>query len=181
MEKVIFLGDSITRGFAQLDRFKNVINMGISGNRTLEVIGRLNSVAIEKPDKLFLMIGINDFIINKEKWGDHLKIPFLESYHLLLHTLKLSTPKTKFFIQAILPLNVSMIVSNEEVKNFNKEIDELNMEIKKMAKKFDMTFIDFTQEFKNKNNYLKEEFTMDGLHLNEAGYEVFYNQVKKFI
>ncbi|MGI6781330.1 MAG: SGNH/GDSL hydrolase family protein [Acholeplasmataceae bacterium] len=181
MEKVIFLGDSIIAGFTLLNRFKNVINMGIGGDKTIEVIGRINSVSIQKPDKLFLMVGINDFTTNKEKWGDHLKIPFAESYHLLLHTLKLSLPQTKFFVMAILPLNVSSIVSPEEVKRFNEELDEKNQIIKKLANEFNMTFIDFTDKFKDKNNYLKEEFTIDGTHLTQAGYEVFYNEIKGLV
>lgn len=181
MEKVIFLGDSITYNFTQLKRFKNVINMGIGGDKTIEIIGRLNSVALQKPDKLFLMVGINDFTTNKGKWGDHLRIPFLESYRLLLQILKLSLPKTKFFIQAILPLNVSSIVSKEEISIFNKEIDELNKVIKKLTAEFEMTFIDFTKIFKDKNNHLKQEFTIDGTHLTEAGYETFYKEIKDLI
>ncbi len=181
MEKVVFLGDSITYGFIQLTRFKNVINMGVGGDKTIEIIGRLNSVTLEKPNKLFLMVGINDFTTNKGKWGNHLRIPFKESYRLLLETLKLSLPKTKFFIQAILPLNISSIVNKEEVSDFNKEIDELNMTIKKLANEFKMTFIDFTKKFKDENNNLKVEYTIDGTHLTEAGYEVFYNEIKDLI
>lgn len=181
MEKVVFLGDSITYYFAQLERFKNVINMGIGGDKTIEIIGRLNSVTLQKPDKLFLMVGINDFTTNKGKWGDHLQIPFKESYRLLLQTLKLSLPKTKFFIQAILPLNISSIVSEEEVSIFNKEIDKFNKVIQKLANEFEMTFIDFTKTFKDKNNNLKQEFTIDGTHLTEAGYEAFYNEIKDLI
>ncbi len=181
MEKVIFLGDSLIAGFTLLTKFKNVINMGVGGDKTIEVIGRINSVTIQKPDKLFLMVGINDFTTNKEKWGDHLKIPFKESYHLLLHTLKLSLPKTKFFIMAVLPLNVSSIVSKEEVKRFNEELDEMNQLIERLANEFNMTFIDFTQKFKDKYNNLKEEFTIDGTHLTEKGYEMFYHEIKNFV
>ncbi len=181
MEKVIFLGDSITYNFTQLKRFKNVINMGVGGDKTIEVIGRLNSVTFQKPDKLFLMVGINDFTTNKGKWGDHLKIPFLESYHLLLKTLKLSLPKTKFIIQAILPLNISSIVSLEEVGKFNQEIDELNKEIKSLAIEFGMTFIDFTKKFKDEHNNLKKEYTIDGTHLTEEGYETFFNEIKGLV
>ena len=32
--------------------------MGVGGDKTIEVIGRLNSVTFQKPDKLFLMVGI---------------------------------------------------------------------------------------------------------------------------
>lgn len=181
MEKVIFLGDSIIYNFTQLERFKNVINMGIGGDKTIEVIGRINSVALKRPDKLFLMVGINDFTTNKGKWGDHLRIPFFESYRLLLQTLKLSLPKTKFFIQAILPLNISSIVSKEEVSEFNKEIDQLNKIIKSLAVEFEMTFIDFTKKFKDENNNLKKEYTVDGTHLTEVGYEVFYNEIKGLV
>ena len=43
------------------------------------------------------------------------------------------------------------------------------------------SFIDFTKKFKDENNNLKVEYTIDGTHLTEAGYEVFYNEIKDLI
>lgn len=181
MKKVVFLGDSLTNWFTKLDRFKNVINMGVAGDKTIEIIGRLNAVTLEQPDQLFLMVGINDFTTNKGKWGDNLRIPFLESYHLLLHILKISLPKTQFIVQAMLPLGVCGLATIDEVESFNKEISNLNKEIEKLAKKFNMKFIDFSNKFKDENKRLKQEYTIDGVHLSDDGYEIFYNEIKDFV
>lgn|SRR5690554_1285955 len=181
MEKIVFLGDSITAGFENLKQFPNVINMGVGGDKTIEVIGRLNSVTLEKPDKLFLMVGINDFTTNKGKWGDHLRIPFYQSYELVLDILKLSLPKTKFIVMAILPVNVSDIVLESEVDQFNEELDQINNKIKVLAEQRKMEYINFANSFKDKNNRLKDEFTIDGTHLTEAGYELFLNEILKYL
>lgn len=181
MSEVVFLGDSITAGFTQLSRFDNVTNMGIGGDKTIEIIGRLNSVTIKKPSKIFLMVGINDFTTNKGKWGDHLKIPFEQSYQLLLDVLKGSVPNTKIITQAILPLNVSSIALEEEIDAFNKEITKWNETIKVVSEKLKIEFIDFTNKFKDEKGRLKLEYTIDGTHLSELGYEVFYESVKPLI
>lgn len=181
MSKVVFLGDSITQGFTKLAQFENVKNMGISGDKTIEIIGRLNSVTLEKPEKLFLMCGINDYTTNKGKWGDNLRIPFVQSYSAMLAILKTSMPNTKYYLQAILPLNVSAIALEEEIDEFNAEITELNKEIKKLAEEYGMEFIDFTDKFKDEKGRLKAEFTMDGTHLTELGYDAFLESVKDLI
>ena len=62
-ENIVFFGDSITHQYT-LEKFypKNiVINSGIDGNVTKDLIGRIeNDVYRYNPSKVFLLIGIND-------------------------------------------------------------------------------------------------------------------------
>jgi len=180
MNKIIFYGDSITAGFQQLEK-NGIINMGIGGDKTLELLGRLSSVTIHKPDKLFVLVGINDFTTNKGKWGDHLKIPFEKTYDLLLEIIKLSMPDTKCYILGILPLNVSSIVSEDEVDAFNHEITNINLFIKATAESKGMHYVDITDVFKDEKGHLKSEYTMDGTHLTDEGYNTFYDHVIPYI
>lgn len=180
MKKIVFYGDSITAGFKQLES-AGVINMGVGGDKTIELIGRLSSVTILKPDKLFILVGINDFTTNKGKWGDHLKIPFDKTYDILLETIKLSIPETQVYVLGVLPVNVSSIVLDQEVFDFNHEITELNQFIKALAESKGFQYVDITDAFKDENGYLKASFTPDGTHLNDDGYNVFYNQIIRYI
>ena len=60
--EIVFLGNSITDGAEWTELFDNpnVINRGISGDITAGVLYRLDEVTRSKPEKIFLMIGVND-------------------------------------------------------------------------------------------------------------------------
>ena len=59
---VVFVGDSITEGglWSEWLPGVDVINRGISGNTTQDILDRMPHIVSVKPDKLFLMIGVND-------------------------------------------------------------------------------------------------------------------------
>ena len=79
-DKILFLGDSITERYNFKKYFPNhkIINSGVGGNLTTDILDDLdNRVFIYKPDKVFILIGINDIIYteltNKENyiWNDN--------------------------------------------------------------------------------------------------------------
>lgn len=180
-EKIMFVGDSLTEWFKELNEISNVLNFGIVGNKTNEIIGRLENIVRERPDKVFLMVGINDFFTNKGKWGGELRTPLLESYNVMLKILKMSLPNTTFYIQAILPVSESELAASDEVVSFNQEIDQLNIEIEKLAKDFNMNFLNFTKDFKDIDGTLKKEYTIDGTHLSESAYKLLSSLLDEFI
>lgn len=71
MTKLIFLGDSLTRGayggdfVAEVARrlpSYDIVNMGVGGSTVLNLLNRLASVIAEEPDGVFVMVGGNDSI-----------------------------------------------------------------------------------------------------------------------
>ena len=71
-ENIVFFGDSITEVY-KVDEFfpkRNVINSGISGDRTENLLERMDDVYRYNPSKVFLLIGIND--LNREKSIDEI-------------------------------------------------------------------------------------------------------------
>lgn len=180
MSKIVFLGDSITEGFVQLNQYKNIINMGISGNRTYEVLNRLDQVINEKPDELFLMIGINDIFMNAGVWHANNKTNPSLNYEKIVKTLKKALPNTKFYLQAILPVNRG-VLDPGLFRSFNEKIVSLNKDIEIISRKYQVNFIDYTNNFKDENNNLKLNYTTDGVHLNEKGYELMYSCLSKYL
>lgn len=180
MKNIVFYGDSIVANFKQLEQVDNLINMGIGGDKTIELIGRINAVTTLKPEKLFILVGINDFLVNKEVWGDHLKIPFYDTYELLLRTLKLSLPNLKIYTLAIFPINKTNFLTEEVAKKYNEEILIFNENISKISSNNIATHLNFTNKFKDSDGLLIDEYTIDGIHLSELGYNVFYNNVKPY-
>ena len=59
---IIFIGDSITDGceWSELLQNPNIKNRGIGSDTTYGVLKRLDNIIQSEPEKVFLMIGIND-------------------------------------------------------------------------------------------------------------------------
>lgn len=180
MDKVVFLGDSLTEGFKQLSDFDNVINMGISGNRTIEVIARIKEVISNNPKKLFLMIGTNDLLMNNGIWSDGLNVPTLTIYNTILEVLINNLNDTTLYIQAVLPVN-SGVIESGSVSFFNDEINRFNEKIKALASNYNLKFINYSDNFKDVEGKLKEALTYDGVHLTELGYQTMFNSIKEYI
>jgi lysophospholipase L1-like esterase len=171
---IIFLGNSITAGvdWTELLQRTDVRNRGISGDISFGVLERLNEVTEGKPAKLFILIGINDISRN---------IPdsfIVANYKKIIQRIKKESPKTKIYFQTLLPVNNEFT----QFKNhYNKDVHILfvNEELKKLAAAEKVTLIDLYPHFLDTEKKLDKKYTIDGLHLNAAGYRVWADILKK--
>lgn len=180
MKKIIFIGDSLTAGFIELNQYPNIINMGVNGDRTLEVIERLIQVKEKEPDKVFLLIGTNDILTNNQIWFKDLPISIKTTYEFIVRYLA-NNLQAEIYLLSLLPIaSVGGFIHNDDVKKVNQEIEQFNEYIKLVARKYKATYLAINKDF-FVNNQLNLNYTSDGLHLNQAGYEVFLNKIKKFL
>ncbi len=172
-DEIIFLGDSLTDLCEWSEFFRNarLKNRGICGDTTEGILNRINNIVESKPQKIFLMIGIND-LSQGRKVGD-----VLNSYKLILKTLQEQTPKTKVFIQSLLPVNT------QSFPNRNSELSEkvikVNATLKQLAKEFSFQYIDLYSSFLDSNHQLDAQYTSDGVHLNGQGYLIWKEIIEK--
>ena len=63
----LFLGDSLTEygNWRELFPGLDIKNRGIAGDTTDGVLHRLDGITALSPDKIFLMIGINDLLMGR--------------------------------------------------------------------------------------------------------------------
>ena len=166
---IIFLGDSITDSGEWSELFKNkkIKNRGISGDVTQGILDRLDGILKEKPKKIFLMIGINDLARGKtaEQVIEHIK--------QIANRIQSASPKTKLFIQSLLPVNDSFEKFNSHTDK-NKQVIKVNKAIQEMAGN-QFFYIDLHSSFKNAVGKLQKDYTNDGLHLNGNGYQNWKN------
>ncbi|AFZ19816.1 GDSL-type esterase/lipase family protein [Allocoleopsis franciscana] len=159
---IVFLGDSITDACEWQELFKNVRikNRGISGDTTKGILNRIHEVVESQPQKIFIMIGIND--LTK---GSSIDETF-NNYQDLLNILQKESPKTKVFVQSVLPVN------NQKYPNIgvNNNIINLNNRLRDLAQKLSFNYIDLFSDFLDSNNQLDAQYTTDGIHLNGQGY-----------
>ncbi len=175
---IVFLGNSITeRGkWQDLLPGMKVINRGIGGDNTFGVLGRLDGILAEKPARIYLLIGINDL-------GRGLPIAvIIHNYQRIIARIKQLSPKTKVYIQSVLPLNEA-VLPYAYLKGKNVKVQELNVAIQQVVQEHHLTFINLHEVFADEQGELKKELTEDGIHLKPMAYVewVKYLKAKKFI
>ena len=168
--EIIFLGDSLTDLCEWSEIFRNdrIKNRGICGDTTDGILNRITNIVESKPQKIFIMISIND--LNQ---GREIKT-ISDNYKQILDIFKSQIPETKIYLQSVLPVN----------KRFNKaEINEkvvqLNAKLKEFAQEFSVQYIDLFSYFLDKNNELDARYTLDGVHLNGEGYLLWKQVIEK--
>lgn len=172
-KSIIFLGDSITDGneWSEIFYNTNVKNRGISGDTTIGIMERLNTIVKEKPEKIFLMVGTNDL-------GElrHSTSTIIDDYKKILDFIKVQSPNTKVYVESILPVNTKKLKSPRK----NSDIKEINNQLKNISND-DAIYINLFDLFIDKNGELDEKYTHDGLHVNGDGYLIWSNAIKKYI
>lgn len=174
---IVFLGTSLTSNFELAETFQNIHikNRGINSEQILGIIDRLQPIFDLQPKKIFIEIGINEL-------GNGVpKEEILSNYYQLLDTLKKECDSTQIYIQSIFPvenrLDTYTSFCNAKV---NKEIIEINKELKVYAAKNNMTFIDTHTKFV-KNGQLNPNYSADGVHLSGKGYLLWTEILRPYL
>lgn len=173
-KSIVFLGNSITeRGmWHELIPGKVIMNRGIGGDNTFGVIARLDKIVETSPQKVFLLIGINDL-------GRGLPVTVITSnYHRIIRRIQSGSPGTRIYVQSVLPMNDS-ILKAQYLLNKGHLIRELNEEIKKLAAEYKLTYVDLYSEFENGQGQLRPELTVDGIHLRPLAYRLWVDYLNK--
>jgi len=173
--EIIFWGDSLTDLCEWAEVFGNnrIKNRGICGDTTEGVLNRIDNIIESEPQKLFLLIGINDLSQGREV------VKILNTYKTILRTLQEQTPKTKVFIQSLLPVNTQNYPNrNPEI---HQKVIEVNATLKELAKEFSFQYIDLYSSFLDSNNQLDAQYTSDGVHLNGQGYLIWKGILEKYV
>lgn len=168
---IIFVGNSLTElGGNWGQRFNNtgVKNRGIAGDVTAGVINRLAEIYYYKPKKVFLKIGINDL------FHDELSPEYVaNNIKTIVDKIHSESPETKIYVQTILPT-----ANNTALK---AKIAATNAIIKNSVPSNYYQVIDLHPIFTDANDLMISTYTLDGVHLTEAGYVLWQNHIKEFV
>jgi lysophospholipase L1-like esterase len=175
--EIIFLGNSITDGgeWVELLNHRKAKNRGISGDVTEGVLFRLDEVTSSTPAKVFLLIGINDLArgVGQET--------VFENICKIVRTIRASSPKTKVFVQSILPVNNEFETFRGHTSKTN-EVLWINQQLRQWCKQEKVTYVDLFSSFVTPGtSRLNPNYTNDGLHLTGAGYLKWVEIVKPLL
>ena len=177
-DKIIFLGDSITC-YYDLKKYydnKNIINQGIEGNTTKDVLERLQTGVYDyNVKKVILLIGTND-IGNQEDPIENIK--------LIINKIKSHDNSIEIIVESIYPINNTddpKVSDYSAEKRSNEKIKETNKKIKEICKEKNITYVNVYDELTDKNGNLKLEYTVEGLHISDEGYKKITNVLSKYV
>jgi lysophospholipase L1-like esterase len=172
--EIIFLGDSLTDQGEWQEYFQqiNVQNRGISGDTTEGILNRLDEIIKSKPQKIFLLIGTNDFW-----YGSKNLSKAVANYRQILNLFQTKIPKTEVYIQSVLPIDRQKYNLNIKPQN----LVQFNQEIEQLAKEFSYQYINLYDRFTDKEGRLSSQYTLDGVHLNGKGYLVWQKAIAPYI
>ncbi|RYY74851.1 MAG: 1,4-beta-D-glucan glucohydrolase [Gammaproteobacteria bacterium] len=170
--EVIFIGDSITQGWEK-DGFNvwnhnyvkyNAINLGFSGDRTENVLWRLQHSEIDglNPKVAVLMFGTNNT-------GHRLEDPKTTALGIKrnIEELQQHLPNTKILLLAIFPRDEK---PTDQMRQLN---DEVNVIISGFADNKKLFFLNINKSLLDANGILSKDIMPDLLHPNEKGYEIW--------
>ncbi|MFN2394068.1 MAG: SGNH/GDSL hydrolase family protein [Bacteroidales bacterium] len=174
--QIIMLGNSITNGgnWSELLGNNRVINRGISGDNTFGVLNRLDEIVSSQPQKIFILIGIND--LSRETPVDVI----LNNYKRIVKRIQKDSPGTKIYVQSLFPTN-NEFDHFPRAQNKDDEIRAVNNGIEEIAGEYGLTFIDLYPHFLDEEGKLSKDYTNDGLHLMGEGYLKWAEILMEFI
>ena len=176
----LFLGDSITdfydlkKYYGDMESYK-IINSGISGDKTYQIMNDIeNRVFKYNPDKIVLLIGINQVELESVETVSNSIID-------LINKIQEKLPNTFIYLESLYPINSSVGGSTAVYKD-TKNVIEINKKIESFAaNNGNVMFIDMYQYLRNNESDLDRNYTEDGLHLNEKGYQIVTDVLKQII
>ncbi|USR90400.1 GDSL-type esterase/lipase family protein [Phormidium yuhuli AB48] len=168
----VLAGDSITLSFPEelLPLDVTWLNQGISGEGSQGLYERLPLLDGTRPDRIFIMIGINDLLRGEDDET------ILENHRRIIKDILWIHPNTEVVVQSILPHSGEKATweGREKLREVpNQRIERLNQRLAAIAQVEGATYLNLYPLFVDETGYLNPALTTDGLHLNEQGYELW--------
>jgi len=166
---VVMLGDSITWAGNWESRFPGVhlVNRGIPGYKTANVLNELDATIALHPKKAFLMIGINDLLS---------MAPVDQVYDATIGIVRR--------LQAA-GIPVVMLATLEcSRKSCVQAVDwvrDLDQRLEAFARAQKIPYIDLNPKITDPDSGLLPRYTWDGLHLSEPAYVIWADAMRPYI
>lgn len=175
---VVFIGNSITEGWVRMmpEFFEQnqYLGRGIGGQTTPQMLLRFRQDVIDlKPNVVIILAGTNDIAGNT---GPMTLEQIMDNIKSMAELSKAN--HINVILSSVLPaFNYPWAPG----KAPNMEIPKLNALIKSYCEKEGHHYLDYYSAMVGSKNDLREELTYDGVHPNEAGYQMMAPLANKAI
>lgn len=184
--QIVFAGSSLMEMFP-INRLLEehgddtvIYNRGISGFVSQELLDVLDVCVLDlAPSRIFINIGTNDLS------NPDIPIPeLMDRYDRIITRIEEALPGIEIYFMAYYPINYE--AATEEMKEClrirtNEKIKLANAEVEKLARKHGQKYIDVNKNLKDEQGRLKAEYTIEGMHIYDAGYAAIYDDLMAYV
>lgn len=189
--QTLFVGSSLMEFFPinemeqTLEKKCIIYNRGIAGFVTTELLNYMDECIFElQPSKIFINIGTNDM-----NTPDYRKESLIKNYDKILNQINERLPNCRVYVMAYYPVNAKAdfpgvdkeFKQNRFKTRTNAVILEANEAVKELAKKYNYEFINVNDGLMDEEGNLKEEFSIEGIHMWPNAYSVILENMKKYL
>ena len=162
---VAFLGNGLTASgnWAEWLPKYDVINLGVSGNTTADLLTGLDAVVALSPDVVVVEVGTND--IGDRKTDEHV----VRNVEMTLCILRRQLPQAGILVQSVLPRG----------RDFTKTICSVNRHLRQFAPTQRAQYLDLWPALAGQDGELIPAFAVDSLHLTPEGYNAWLVQLRQ--
>ncbi len=169
-DDIVFIGNSITNHHEWWEAFGNarIMNRGVSGAVSDEVVANLGALVSGKPGKVFLMIGTNDLGTAGINNAAHVA----GNVRFIIDFIKGVSPETSIYIQSILP-------STSGIRTLAAE-QETNDSLRDICARAGATYVDLWNlllPIATKG----DNYSLDGLHCSAAAYRAWCKAISEYV
>jgi lysophospholipase L1-like esterase len=171
-----FIGDSITRRWGSLDypdllahwnetfRGWNAANFAWGGDRTENMLWRLENGELDgvNPSVIVIQAGTNN--VGRQAGGQDKVDAITAGVAAVVATARAKAPQAAIVLTGIFPRSDPAVVA---------EIAAINRKLKALSAAQGIRYLDIGQELADADGLLLDAMSSDGLHLSQAGYEVW--------
>lgn len=186
--QILFTGSSLMEMFPAEDFLREenseqiIYNRGIGGFITDDMLRNMNEQIFDlEPSAVFINIGTNDISDSSKSFSEVLS-HMLTNYEKILLQIKDRLPDTKVFTMAFYPVCTTGRENEPAFINRNNQnLPIANQAVRELAEKMGYCYIDVNDGLTDENGMLKEEITIDGIHMYPDGYRIVWNNMKPYL
>ncbi|MEP2238558.1 MAG: SGNH/GDSL hydrolase family protein [Maribacter sp.] len=171
-ETIVFTGSSSVRLWRKLEEeFPNhqIVNSGFGGSQASDLLLFTDELILSyNPKKVFIYEGDNDLWSNKRPKN------VLDTTTEIIRRIKEKNPLTQVILISAKP-SISRWKIRNKYKRLNKKMD-------RFAKNDpNLFYVDVWKPMLNKRKLKTDIFIEDGLHMNQKGYDIWYEAMKDLV
>lgn len=186
--QILFTGSSLMEQFPiyefiqDYDIKETIYNRGIGGYTTVEMLQVMDTMVYDlEPSKIFINIGSNDLNVPDFSMED-----FIDRYEMILTRIINRLPEAKIYVMAYYPVNTEFDFGTPYMKQVfevrtNARIGEVNKKVEELAHKLQLRFININQGISDDKGNLKQEYSVEGMHMYANGYRAVLDEIMKYV
>lgn len=171
-ETIVFTGSSSIRIWRDLEqRFPNhqIVNSGFGGSQASDLLAHSDQLILRfHPKKVFIYEGDNDISAAKRPKE------IIKTTGAIITRIRENDKNTEIVLIAAKPSIARW--------NLRRNYKRLNRKFRKLSKKDPLIeFADVWKPMLERSKVKQDIFIEDGLHMNESGYQLWYDVIKKYM